>query len=165
MFELCFVISIFYRFTLIVFLVSFDSQCSVPPPHGAIGKSAMCVIVVNSGHTHLLFFKYNFGLIVLFCLHHSVLLLNIASLYQCFQAHNLNIYRESIYQLLHSWGTKLCIIAQVLYLAHSRGRRIAHTLRASTIPGVVLFYQECISIICCILLSTYCCYEGLCTLH
>ena len=68
----------------------FYSQCSVAPPHGAIGKSAMCVIVVNSGHTHLFFSC--FGLIVLFCSHHSGLLFNIASLYHCFQAYNCKKY-------------------------------------------------------------------------
>ena len=38
-----------------VFLVSLDSQCSVALPHGVVGWSAQCVIVVFPDHTQLLF--------------------------------------------------------------------------------------------------------------
>ena len=41
-------------FALTVFLLSFDSQCSVALPHGAVGWSAVCDVVFFD-HTYLLF--------------------------------------------------------------------------------------------------------------
>ena len=35
------------RFTLLVFLISCDSQCSVVLPHGAVSWSAMCNCVIS----------------------------------------------------------------------------------------------------------------------
>ena len=42
-------------FIFTVFLMSCDSQCIVAFPLGAVGWSVVCVIVVFSDHSHLLF--------------------------------------------------------------------------------------------------------------